>query len=76
MERCCGTCRPAQEETGGWLTCHRYPPTVPVVTGEYGRALGGYDTQLGQVLTGFPVVDAPELCGEWKRRQEEKHGDD
>lgn len=65
MDKCCGTCRYAQDEAKGWLGCHRYPPSVPIVGSRY-ETDGRYMTELGVVYTGYPIVDDAEWCGEWK----------
>lgn len=69
QRRCCGTCRYSAEDACGWLACHRCPPNVPVMDdGELG-------TVIGQVYTGFPMMNEGDWCGEWEPKAQDTTAD-
>ena len=63
MKRC-ATCACSEEETRGWMSCHRFPPTVPVLVKWDGPQV--CEEVLGQVFTAYPLVDLDDWCDEWR----------
>lgn len=45
--------------------CHRYPPNVPCVAKVNDIGIAAFETVRGTVLMSYPIVYAPEWCGEF-----------